>query len=214
MVLSLKGMHSLKTIKRSNANASFRAFPCRILSYEQGKHILREVLRIDMPCAIPALTPIVGISDSRPLPLSDGQVRFRWRDSAHSNKKRVMRLPVDEFLRRFLLHLLLHAAWQSTRLIHPDASTTCPTTCSSQVPTLRWNDARRRTAYSGATTGSSPAPRRQVCRVILQLPYRTDLVPWHPCPSHASSDPHGRPQRLTARSGRWAETHRRAPLPG
>jgi hypothetical protein len=33
-------------------------------------------------------------------------VSFRWRDSAHGNKKRVMSLPVDEFLRRFLLHLL------------------------------------------------------------------------------------------------------------
>jgi hypothetical protein len=29
-----------------------------------------------------------------------------WRDSAHGNKKRLMTLPVDEFLRRFLLHLL------------------------------------------------------------------------------------------------------------
>ena len=33
-------------------------------------------------------------------------VIFRWRDSAHGNKKRLMTLPVDEFLRRFLLHLL------------------------------------------------------------------------------------------------------------
>ena len=38
--------------------------------------------------------------------LADGQVTFRWRDSAHGNKKRLMTLPVDEFLRRFLLHLL------------------------------------------------------------------------------------------------------------
>jgi hypothetical protein len=38
--------------------------------------------------------------------LSDGQVTFRWRDSAHGNKKRLMTLPVDEFLRRFLLHVL------------------------------------------------------------------------------------------------------------
>src|SRR5271170_1602811 len=30
----------------------------------------------------------------------------RWRDSAHGNKKRLMTLPVEEFLRRFLLHLL------------------------------------------------------------------------------------------------------------
>jgi hypothetical protein len=35
-----------------------------------------------------------------------GKVTFRWRDSAHANKQRLLTLPVDEFLRRFLLHLL------------------------------------------------------------------------------------------------------------
>lgn len=53
-----------------------------------------------------AYTHRVGISNSRLIALSNGQVSFRWRDSAHNNKKRVMSLPVDEFLRRFLLHLL------------------------------------------------------------------------------------------------------------
>ena len=53
-----------------------------------------------------AYTHRVGISNSRLLALSDEQVSFRWRDSAHGNRKRVMCLPVDEFLRRFLLHLL------------------------------------------------------------------------------------------------------------
>jgi len=53
-----------------------------------------------------AYTHRVGISTSRLVALSDGKVIFRWRDSAHGNKKRVMGLPVDEFLRRFLLHLL------------------------------------------------------------------------------------------------------------
>src|SRR6202011_2760489 len=48
----------------------------------------------------------VGIANSRLVALSDGKVSFRWRDSAHGNKKRVMSFPVDEFLRRFLLHLL------------------------------------------------------------------------------------------------------------
>jgi hypothetical protein len=33
-------------------------------------------------------------------------VTFRWRDSAHKNKKRKMTLPVNEFLRRFLLYVL------------------------------------------------------------------------------------------------------------
>jgi hypothetical protein len=48
----------------------------------------------------------VAISNGRLVDLVDGNVRFRWRDSAHGNCKRIMTLPVDEFLRRFLLHLL------------------------------------------------------------------------------------------------------------
>lgn len=53
-----------------------------------------------------AYTHRVAISNHRLVALSDGQVTFRWRDSAHDNKKRLMTLPVDEFLRRFLLHVL------------------------------------------------------------------------------------------------------------
>jgi hypothetical protein len=48
----------------------------------------------------------VAISNHRLLALADGKVTFRWRDSAHGNRKRVMELRVDEFLRRFLLHVL------------------------------------------------------------------------------------------------------------
>jgi hypothetical protein len=53
-----------------------------------------------------AYTHRVAISNHRLVSLADGNVSFRWRDSAHGNKKRLMTLPVDEFLRRFLLHLL------------------------------------------------------------------------------------------------------------
>lgn len=48
----------------------------------------------------------VAISNHRLVALAEGKVMFRWRDSAHKNKKRQMTLPVDEFLRRFLLHVL------------------------------------------------------------------------------------------------------------
>src|SRR5712692_7892749 len=53
-----------------------------------------------------AYTHRVAISNSRLVALANGHVTFRWRDSAHGNKKRLMTLPVEEFLRRFLLHLL------------------------------------------------------------------------------------------------------------
>ena len=48
----------------------------------------------------------VAISNHRLVALENGQVSFRWRDSAHHDQKCLMQLPVHEFLRRFLLHLL------------------------------------------------------------------------------------------------------------
>jgi hypothetical protein len=53
-----------------------------------------------------AYTHRVAISNSRLVAISEGDVTFRRRDFAHGNKKRLMTLPVEEFLRRFLLHLL------------------------------------------------------------------------------------------------------------
>src|SRR5215469_10849517 len=48
-----------------------------------------------------AYTHRVAISNYRLVALEDGKVTFRWRDSAHGNKKKLMKLPADEFLRRF-----------------------------------------------------------------------------------------------------------------
>ncbi len=53
-----------------------------------------------------AYTHRVAISNHRLVWFLDDQVTFRWRDSAHHNKKRLLTLHVDEFLRRFLLHVL------------------------------------------------------------------------------------------------------------
>jgi hypothetical protein len=36
----------------------------------------------------------------------NNQVTFRWKDYAHGNRKRIMTLSAQEFLRRFLLHVL------------------------------------------------------------------------------------------------------------
>jgi hypothetical protein len=48
----------------------------------------------------------VAISNHRLISLTDDQVTFRWRDSAHNNQQKVMSLSLHEFLTRFLLHLL------------------------------------------------------------------------------------------------------------
>jgi hypothetical protein len=48
----------------------------------------------------------VAISNHRLVSFAEGKVTFRWRDSAHNNEQKLMTLSLDEFLRRFLLHLL------------------------------------------------------------------------------------------------------------
>lgn len=48
----------------------------------------------------------VAISNHRLISFAEGKVTFRWRDSAHNNEQKLMTLSLDEFLRRFLLHLL------------------------------------------------------------------------------------------------------------
>jgi hypothetical protein len=48
----------------------------------------------------------VAIANSRILACDNGRVRFRWKDYRADNKSKVMTLDADEFIRRFLLHVL------------------------------------------------------------------------------------------------------------
>ena len=57
-------------------------------------------------CYLGHYTHRVAISNHRLVSLVDQKVTFRWRNSAHNNEQELMTLALDEFLRRFLLHLL------------------------------------------------------------------------------------------------------------
>jgi hypothetical protein len=48
----------------------------------------------------------VAISNHRLVSFAEGKVTFRWKDYSHGNKSRLMTLAAEEFLRRFLLHVL------------------------------------------------------------------------------------------------------------
>ena len=48
----------------------------------------------------------VAISNARLLDVADGLVRFRYKDYARGNRKRVMTLTALEFIRRLLFHVL------------------------------------------------------------------------------------------------------------
>jgi hypothetical protein len=61
------------------------------------KHVLHYLARY---------THRVAISNHRLLAISDSAVSFRWKDYAHGSKPRTMTLSPQEFLRRFLQHVL------------------------------------------------------------------------------------------------------------
>ena len=48
----------------------------------------------------------VALSNDRLVAVADGRVRFRWRDYADGDRVKLMELDIDEFLRRFLLHIV------------------------------------------------------------------------------------------------------------
>lgn len=50
----------------------------------------------------------VAISNSRIVKSEDGQVSFKWRDYKDNNQWKVMTVSADEFIRRFLIHILPH----------------------------------------------------------------------------------------------------------
>jgi Putative transposase len=48
----------------------------------------------------------IAISNSRLVAIDDGQVRFRWKDYRRDSRHGIMTLSADEFIRRFLIHVL------------------------------------------------------------------------------------------------------------
>jgi hypothetical protein len=61
------------------------------------KHVLNYLARY---------THRVAISNHRLVAFSDGKVTFLWKDYAHGSQQKLMTLSAEEFLRRFLLHVL------------------------------------------------------------------------------------------------------------
>lgn len=48
----------------------------------------------------------VALSNERLVDLQNGVVRFRWKDYSDGNRVKIMALPAEEFVRRFLLHIV------------------------------------------------------------------------------------------------------------
>jgi hypothetical protein len=65
--------------------------------FRGSEHVLQYLARY---------THRVAISNHRLVSFDGHQVTFRWKDYAHGNKQKIMTLSADDFLRRFLHHVL------------------------------------------------------------------------------------------------------------
>jgi hypothetical protein len=90
-----------RTLKRRDLAFDDLPFPKQPRSLPTAfggpEHVLQYLARY---------THRVAISNHRLVAVSDTAVSFRWKDYAHTSRQRTMTIAPDEFLRRFLQHVL------------------------------------------------------------------------------------------------------------
>jgi hypothetical protein len=88
--------------------------PAAFRRYLAPLHTTKWVVYAKRPFAGPAqvldyvgrYTHRVAISNNRLVSMDDGKVRFRWKDYRNGNRQKTMTLEANEFIRRFLIHVL------------------------------------------------------------------------------------------------------------
>jgi len=101
-------------IQRHGMLAEFAEKPRRLKVLIDGLYKSPWVVYAKPPFGGPAAvvkylgryTHRIAISNSRLVSLTDTHVSFQWKDYAHGNRSRIMTLTIEEFIRRFLLHVL------------------------------------------------------------------------------------------------------------
>ena len=74
-----------------------RSQDASFLAYQVSEQVFRYGARY---------THRVAISNDRLLDIEDGRVSFSWKDYRDDNQRKTMRLAAQEFIRRFLMHVL------------------------------------------------------------------------------------------------------------
>ena len=92
------------------ALAEHRAFATRIRSLRKIDWVVYAKPPFGGPSQVLAYlaryTHRAAIANSRLVEITDGEVAFAYKDYRHNGRRRIMRLAPDEFIRRFLLHVL------------------------------------------------------------------------------------------------------------
>ena len=116
----------------------------------------------------------VAISNHRLLSVDGDHVTFRWKDYAHHNKSRTMTLTCEEFLRRFLQHVLPNGlpriryfGWLANRRRH-ELLPLCRTLLAVAPPPAASNDAETTFWRCPACGGAMRVAERLTARQILR----------------------------------------------
>jgi hypothetical protein len=111
-------LHRLEVLRKAGrlqfsgagaAWAEFSAWQRRLNSLREERWIVYPKPTSDAAHVLDYLgryTHKVAISDHRIHTLANGQVTYRWRDRDDGNREKLDTLPVQEFIRRFLYHIL------------------------------------------------------------------------------------------------------------
>jgi len=131
----------------------------------------------------------VAISNNRLLTIRNGEVSFLWRDYADQNRQKIMTLKAEEFIRRFLLHVLparyvriRHFGLLANRK-RKDNIAACRKMLDSGKPVTKenarietWQEQLLRICGIDVTT-CPVCQKGRMCRVELLLPYRCNSPP-------------------------------------
>jgi len=132
----------------------------------------------------------IAISNNRIIKVQDGNVSFRWRDYSDGDKQKTMTVKADEFIRRFLLHVLPH---RYVRIRHfgllanrsrKDNIALCREFIGSKTVTKEkerpetWQDQLFRICGIDITT-CPVCKKGTILRIELLLPFRCNGPPEH-----------------------------------
>jgi len=131
----------------------------------------------------------IAISNERILKLEDGQVSFRWRDYSAGDQAKIMTVAAEEFIRRFLLHVLpagfvkiRHYGLLANRNRKNNITLCrkllgcCPTETQDNEPPSTWQEYLLK--ISGVDVTQCPACKKgHLFRVEVLLPLRCNSPP-------------------------------------
>jgi hypothetical protein len=123
----------------------------------------------------------VAISNHRLIGMEDGNVTFRWKDYAHGGKKRKMTLAAEEFIRRFLLHVLpkglvriRYYGWMANRCRNERAARCRTLLATGELPAITERPAKRCPRCGGAVKTVEVVVPRELRRRSLCQPLEPD----------------------------------------